>query len=134
MIDALPPDNLMITVPVCMQQAAERFRIPLRVFIGIWKTEGGRVGMKNKNKNGTIDHGAFQINTTWAKDLEKYGITSVHLTNDFCISAYSSAYIVRYRINEAGGDFWDGVGRYHSKTPSLKKAYIQRVYKNSINF
>ncbi|WP_434523827.1 lytic transglycosylase domain-containing protein [Photorhabdus asymbiotica] len=90
--------------------------------------------MQNKNKNGTIDYGAFQVNTVWAKELQKYKITPEHLTNNFCISAYSSAYIIRYRINEAGGNFWDGIGRYHSKTPSLKNAYIKRVYKNSISF
>lgn len=134
MIDALPPDNTVITVPVCMKDAARRFDIPLRVFVGLWLTEGGKVGMQNKNTNGSIDYGAFQINTVWAKELSKYGITTEHLTNDFCISAYSSAYIIRYRITESQGDFWDGIGRYHSKTPHLKNAYIKRVYKNSISF
>lgn len=124
-----------IEIPVCMQQAAARYQIPLRGMVSLWLTEGGMPGMKNRNKNGTYDFGAFQINTVWANRLYRdFGITEYQLTHDFCTSAYSAAYIVKFNIIRAGGDFWEGIGRYHSATPHLKNGYIQRVYQKSLGF
>ncbi|HHG0867373.1 TPA: hypothetical protein ACPVZ7_005325 [Klebsiella pneumoniae] len=57
MVDA-PPS---IPLPTCMVEAAQIYHIPLRGFLALWLTEGGKPGMKNKNKNGTYDYGAFQI-------------------------------------------------------------------------
>ncbi|MDV5550480.1 hypothetical protein [Klebsiella pneumoniae] len=65
MVDALPS----IPLPTCMVEAAQIYHIPLRGFLALWLTEGGKPGMKNKNKNGTYDYGAFQINTIWANKL-----------------------------------------------------------------
>ena len=126
----MPP---ALDLPICMVEAAHYYQLPLRGFLALWLTEGGRPGMQNRNKNGTIDYGSFQINTVWQRKLEAdFGITADMLTHDFCTSAYASAYIIKFNIIEAGGDFWQGIGRYHSKTPALKEAYIGRVYKNSL--
>ncbi|GGM25531.1 hypothetical protein GCM10009425_40390 [Pseudomonas asuensis] len=126
----LPP------VPACMVQAAVEYSIPLRGLIAVWLTEGGKIGTLSKNKsNGTIDHGPMQINDVWADELQKnFGVTRDMLTNDFCWSVRSAAYILRSEINRAKGSFWDGVGHYHSRTPEFKYPYIQRVYKNSLRF
>ncbi|HAB2534246.1 TPA_asm: lytic transglycosylase, partial [Salmonella enterica subsp. enterica serovar Enteritidis] len=41
--------------------------------------------MKNKNKNGTYDYGAFQINTIWANKLASdFGVKAEQLQHDFC--------------------------------------------------
>ncbi|MEX3242866.1 lytic transglycosylase domain-containing protein [Serratia quinivorans] len=131
MVD-LPPE---MQLPSCMIEAAQTYHIPLRGFLAIWLTEGGRLGMQNKNKNGTIDYGPFQINTVWAKRLHAdFGVTPEMLTHDFCAAALASAYIIKYNIILENGDFWQGIGRYHSNTPELKQAYIGRVYKNSLRF
>jgi len=131
MVD-LPPT---IEVPTCMVEAAERYQIPLRGFLAVRITEGGKLGMQRRNKNGTIDYGPFQINTIWAKQLAAdFGITPEMLTNDFCTAAYASAYIIKYNILQVNGDFWQGIGRYHSKTPALNLAYQGRVYLNSLRF
>lgn len=121
-------------VPYCYQQAAARQNIPLRILLAVRKTEGGTVGMKKRNKNNTFDYGVFQINTVWLEKLAEYGITESMLQNNHCISAYSAAYILRYHINQAGGDLWMGVGRYHSKTLRFKYPYIKKVYKNAREF
>lgn len=129
-MDAPPPD-----IPACVREAAEDYSLPLRGLIALWLTEGGKTGMQNSNTNKTVDHGPMQINTVWTNKLSKdFGVTSDMLTNDFCWSMRAAAYILRYEINLAGGDFWEGVGHYHSRTPELKAGYISRVYMNSTRF
>ncbi|WP_235389940.1 lytic transglycosylase domain-containing protein [Pseudomonas oryzihabitans] len=132
-MDAIPAQAP--PVPVCMVEAARDYSIPLRGLISVWLTEGGKLGTLSPNKNGTIDHGPFQINTVWTDYLAKnFGVTKEVLTNDFCWSARAAAYILRYEINLAGGDFWEGVGHYHSRTPKFKYPYIAKVYNYSLRF
>jgi hypothetical protein len=120
-------------VPPCLVRAASDYAIPVRAMLAVLRTEGGRSGTVSTNKNGTSDHGPFQINTIWAKRLTaQFGVTAHMLTHDFCWSARAGAYILRYEINLAGGSFWDGVGHYHSRTPTLKQRYITAVYRNSL--
>lgn len=131
----VPSPATVPNLPQCVEQAARDYSLPLRGLIAVWLTEGGRIGTESKNKNKTIDYGPMQINTVWAKKLEKeFGVTAKMLTEDFCMSIRAGAYILRYEINQAGGNFWDGVGHYHSRTPQFKYPYIQRVYKNSLRF
>lgn len=132
---AIPSDIPSVVVPPCMVQAASDYALPLRGLIAVWRTEGGTVGMQNKNANGTVDYGPMQINTVWAtRLLGAFGITPEALTYDFCISVRAGAYILRYEINAAGGNWWEGVGHYHSRTPKYKYQYINRVYNNSLRF
>lgn len=120
-------------IPPCLVQAANDYAIPVRAMLALLRTEGGKPGTLSANTNGTIDHGPFQINTVWTKRFtEQFGVTADMLTRDFCWSARAGAYILRYEINQAGGSFWDGVGHYHSRTPSLKHRYIAQVYRNSL--
>ncbi len=131
----LPMPASVPNLPPCVYQAAQDYSLPPRGLIALWLTEGGRVGMSNTNKNGTVDYGPMQINTVWLKRLAKdFGVTAELLTNDFCFSVRAGAYILRYEINQADGSFWDGVGHYHSRTPQFKYKYIDRVYKNSLKF
>jgi hypothetical protein len=121
--------------PACVVQAARDYSLPLRAILSVLLTEGGRPGTLSKNRNGSVDHGPFQINTVWTRRLaNEFGITAAMLTHDFCWSARAGAYILRYEINQAGGDFWEGVGHYHSRTEKFKQAYIAAVYRNSLKF
>jgi len=122
-------------IPVCIVEAAQDYSLPLRGLLAVLMTEGGSVGLRRQNSNGSSDHGPMQVNTVWAEKLERdFGITDEHLTNDFCTSIRAGAYILRYEINAAGGSFWEGIGHYHSRTPALKQRYINRVYSNSLKF
>lgn len=99
MVDA-PPS---IPLPTCMVEAAQIYHIPLRGFLALWLTEGGKPGMKNKNKNGTYDYGAFQINTIWANKLAAdFGVSGAAAAR-LCASAMASAYILKYNIILEGG-------------------------------
>jgi hypothetical protein len=131
MTQALPPPS----VPACVMQAAADYTLPPRALLAVWVTEGGKPGTVSRNRNGTADHGPFQINSTWVNRLSaQYGVTADILIHDLCWSARAAAYILRYEINAAGGSFWDGIGHYHSRTPALKRGYIARVYRNSWRF
>lgn len=121
-----PPD-----LPACVITAAKRYEIPLPAMLGVLRTEGGKAGQRVKNTNGTDDHGPFQINTIWVQELEAFGYTSEILTNNYCASAMAAAYIMRYEINLADGDFWKGIGNYHSRTPRHHNRYVKKVYENS---
>ena len=125
----------MPPVPACVVQAAADYSIPLRALLAVWLTEGGRPGTVSYNENNTADHGPFQINTTWLKRLNlQFGLTADQLVNDVCMSGRAAAYILRYEINAANGDFWSGVGHYHSHTKQYKARYIAAVYRNSRRF
>lgn len=124
-----------VDIPHCVIQASTDYSIPVRLILAVQKTEGGRVGMKNKNKNGTFDYGVMQINTIWLNKLKnQFKIDENMLMNNYCLSVRTAAYILRYEINLENGNFWSGVGHYHSRTKHLKMAYIARVYKNSLSF
>ncbi len=121
--------------PACIVAAGRDYSLPLRLLLSVLRTEGGKPGTLSKNKNGSVDHGPFQINTVWTRRLAReFGVSPGLLTNDLCWSARAGAYILRYEINQANGDFWEGVGRYHSRTPKFKEAYIAAVYRNSLKF
>ncbi|OGU24411.1 MAG: hypothetical protein A2580_08700 [Hydrogenophilales bacterium RIFOXYD1_FULL_62_11] len=116
-------------VDACTASAAGRYGIPLPLFQAVLKTEGGWVGLKKRNTNGSYDMGPAQINTIHLPELGKYGITEEQLVNDPCTNLHVAAYRLRFEINRVK-DFWRGVGNYHSRTPHLNQAYQGRVRKH----
>lgn len=110
----------------CVSAAAAAYSLPERVFRAVLRTEGGWAGLKKRNPNGTYDMGPGQINTIHLPALAKYGISEHMLVNDSCINIYVAAYRLRAEIERAG-DFWRGVGNYHSRTPQFHQAYLQKV-------
>lgn len=113
----------------CVDAAAAAYHLPQQVFRAVLRTEGGWVGLKSRNSNGTYDLGPGQINTIHLPELAKAGITEHMLVHDVCVNVHVAAYRLRAEI-ERSQDFWRGVGNYHSRTPHLHKAYLQRVIKN----
>jgi len=115
----------------CVMQTAERFDLPPRLIYAVLKVEGGQVGQKVKNTNGTYDMGPMQINTIWLEHFGDY-VTEQQILHDGCVNVQVGAWILKARINESDGDFWRGVGSYHSKTPTRNKAYQAKVYQASL--
>lgn len=113
----------------CMVTAAQRYTLPLDVFRAVIATEGGWNGMKKRNRNGSYDLGLAQINTIHLPELAQYGVSEVQLVRDVCVNLHVAAYRLRSEINRVG-DFWRGVGNYHSRTPALNAAYQARVRRN----
>lgn len=115
---------------VCIVQAAQTYTVPVLGLLAVWATEGGRTGAVSHNTNGSLDHGSFQINSFWTDKFAKwFGVPRERIRDDFCMNARAAAYVLRYEINRAGGDFWQGVGAYHSPTPSKAERYRMKVKK-----
>ncbi|WP_157896835.1 lytic transglycosylase domain-containing protein [Acidovorax carolinensis] len=119
----------------CLLEESKRNSIQLIQLLGVLKTEDGRVGMMKKNTDSSYDLGPMQINTVHVPELVKiYGVPAQTITsliaNDGCFNVAIGAWLLRKRSNEVGGDFWLGIGRYHSKTPRYSTRYILSVHSN----
>lgn len=114
----------------CVVRAASAADLPLEIMYGILATEGGRVGEAWDNTNGTWDLGPFQVNTCHLNDLARLGVSPEIIMMDGCVNAFAAAWIVKQNYKRSGGNLWEAVGWYHSRTPKLKHAYIQRVKNN----
>lgn len=126
--------SIIAPIYLCLMQSSAVNHVPAEVVTSIISVEGGRHGIATINKNKTEDLGIMQINTgVWlplvsrvffhANDNMAYNI----LKNDDCFNIEVGTWILRYAISLEHGSLWDGVGRYHSNTPRLKKSYIKKV-------
>ena len=116
----------------CITAAASRHDLPAGIILAILRTEGGTLGETSQNSNGTVDIGPMQINSRWLPQLAKRLRVSEsaalrRVRDEFCANIDAGAWILRQAIDLAGGDFWKGVGFYHSQTPQLGHAYVKRV-------
>lgn len=115
-------------IQACMAVAARDYGLPNWVLPAIYRVEGGKSGAVRSNSDGTKDYGAMQINTVWVdRFYARYGIHPEVIRRDDCTNVRAAAYIIRSHIN-ATGSLWNGIGRYHSKTPSRKYSYAWKVY------
>jgi soluble lytic murein transglycosylase-like protein len=120
----LPPD-----LPIaCVLRAAKDYQLPPAILYAIRRVEGGALGQKVLNRNGTLDYGPMQINTVWVSQFEKKeGVTRRQIAHDPCMAVRAAAYILRSEINRVR-DFWQAVGNYHSRSPVHHVRYRDRVY------
>ena len=86
--------------------------------IGILETGLGRYAKDRLNTNGTIDHGIFQINTVNESKCVEYNLSSVE-GSSYCAAKLLSR-IKKHHVS-------DYLGRYHSKTPSKKAKYFEKI-------
>jgi hypothetical protein len=117
---------------VCMAAAAAFYHLPPRVLPSIQAVEAGRIGMIHPNSNGTADLGLMQVNTIWIGPLARYarmapGQVAERLVHDGCFNIAAAAAIMRVYMQQAHGNVLVAVGYYHSHTPSLSRAYQERV-------
>lgn len=114
----------------CVTDAAQRNGLPLAALLGILATEGGQPGEALSNTNGTWDIGPCQVNTCHVGELAKLGIQPTAIMADSCLNVSAAAWLLRQELNRSGGDIWEAVGAYHSRTTPFHRAYISRVQRN----
>lgn len=119
--------------PQCVVEAANRQSLELVKVLAVMKTEGGHVGEYSRNSNGSYDIGPMQVNSIHLPELSKvYGIPEADMSQLLayhgCFNVAVGAWLLRRRTNEAAGDFWYGIGRYHSAAKADSKKYILRVH------
>ena len=112
---------------VCAHRAADRLGVSAVALLALRVAEGGQPGLISWNENGTADVGPLQINSTWFPRFRAQGITPELLTTNRCVSYAAAAWILRYELDRAGGDWVAAIGRYHSPTAWRADAYAKRV-------
>jgi hypothetical protein len=116
----------------CITAAAEVYRLPPAVLVILLNVEGGSLGRVSPNANGTVDIGPIQVNQIWLPDVAAHWRATIAdaykaLRDNFCANVEAGAWILRRGLDEAHGDFWEGVGYYHSHTPEYKNRYLRDV-------
>ena len=119
----------------CLLNAASLQGLPPQLVLGVADVENGAVGLASKNSNGTEDLGIMQINTgVWLKPVadmhfkgdEKAAYKA--LRDDGCYNIQIGTWILKQAVADADGNYFEGVGIYHSRTPKYKKRY-QKLFK-----
>jgi hypothetical protein len=110
----------------CVDDAAAHHQVNALVLRAIgWHESRLDPAAVGHNANGSIDIGAFQINSAHLPDLARYGV-SARLLADGCVSAYVAAWHYRRQMDRLGNT-WGAVGAYHSRTPSRAAWYANRI-------
>lgn len=130
-------DRTVDVATACIFSAAAVHRVPPGVIAVILAVEGGTLGRVSQNTNGTVDIGPMQINQIHLPALARRWNTTPErareaLLTSFCANIEAGAWILRRAIDSAGGDFWEGVGRYHSSTDVYKTRYLRRVLRQAL--
>ena len=129
---AEPDGPGLAEVARCLRHAADAHHVPPAALVLLYENEGGSLGHVSRNGNGTVDIGPLQINQIWVGAIaQRWGlppdVTFRLLRDDFCSNAEASAWILETEIRNAGGDFWDGMARYHSARADLKESYLDKL-------
>jgi len=110
----------------CISDAAARHQVNAEVLRAIgWQESRLQPAALGRNANGSIDVGAFQINSVHLSELGRYGIGASALA-DGCVSAEVAAWHYRRQVNREG-DSWLAVGGYHSRNPARAAWYANQV-------
>ncbi len=126
------PGTAARVIERCLLAAAAAHRLPPTVLVILLNVEGGQLGRVSGNANGTVDIGPIQVNEIWLPELARHWHATVQdsflaLRDNFCANVEAGAWIVRQGLDEARGDFWTGVGYYHSHDPGHKAAYLRKL-------
>lgn len=110
----------------CIDDAAARHQVNATVLRAIgWHESRLQPEALGHNANGSIDVGAFQINSVHLSELGRYGIDRAALA-DGCTSAEVAAWHYRRQVDRQGNS-WQAVGAYHSATPERAAWYANRI-------
>ena len=110
----------------CIADAAARHQVDADVLRAIgWQESRLQPSALGRNANGSIDIGAFQINSIHLRELGRYGIDRAALA-DGCVCADVAAWHYRRQV-DLHGDGWQAVGAYHSNTPARAAWYANQI-------
>ena len=126
------PTPAEVRVRECLTAAAAAHRLPPAMLVILLKVEGGTLGRTSQNTNDTSDIGPMQVNTIWVSKIAARWNTTpaaayAALRDNLCANLEAGAWILRQALDEARGDFWTGVGFYHSHNPTYKERYLRKV-------
>ncbi len=110
----------------CIDDAAARHQVNAYVLRAIgWQESRLQPAAIGRNANGSVDLGAFQINSIHLPELSRYGLDRAALS-DGCVSAEVAAWHYRRQV-DLQGDGWQAVGAYHSHTAARAARYANQI-------
>jgi len=110
----------------CIDDAAARHQVDARVLRAIgWHESRLQPAALGRNADGSVDVGAFQINSVHFAELARLGIARAALA-DACTSAEVAAWHYRRQV-ERHGDGWQAVGAYHSQSHARAAWYANQI-------
>lgn len=117
----------------CWRDAGIRYGIEPELLQAIAIVESnGNTAAVNKNRDGSLDVGLMQINSSHFDALRKFRISQKDLLSDPCQSVMTGAWILAGQIQQFGYT-WDAVGAYNAGTANtpkrraLRQKYIKKV-------
>lgn len=121
----------MFDLPPCVDDISAHYQVPKMYIAGILKTEGGKVGDKILNTNGTYDLGPMQINTWWLEDhsrsLTKIGITEHSLRFNYCQNIAVGTYIFKKNVMSYSS-IKRALSAYNTGDPNGSTSYPKKVF------
>lgn len=135
MAGTLPdPRNFPVGKPTfeCVAQAARDHNVPFAILLGVNSIERGNTGQNVGNSNGSLDTGAFQINSIHFNRAKKLNATHSDLSSRGCYNAQFAAMLLSEALRQPKKQHLDiytrGAG-YHSWTPKYNAIYRKKLVK-----
>ncbi len=117
----------------CFSDAATYYGTPETVLRCLAEVESGNnMRAINRNRDGSVDMCAMQINSWWLSKLASYGINQGHITGDECTCIHVGAWILAHEVSRVGLT-WRAVAQYHTghggSSEARGLAYARKVFK-----
>jgi len=110
----------------CLHHAGRQFNLDPRLIWAVKLTESAHRldhNIEAGNRNGSVDRGLLQINSTHDHWLRKAGVNPAHLLHNHCLNIQVGAYILADNIKRYG--LLNGIAYYNTGVP---KKTSQRRY------
>lgn len=120
----------------CSAFASLRYGLPHDALPAILLNEAGWLGAKIQNRDGSTDHGPYQVNSQWLRSAQQIfklpsaAAAEAAVTGDPCVNAEMAA-IILARCRRDKGSLEAAIGCYASPTPSIAHSYIARIVRNA---
>ena len=119
---------------VCSIASEVKYEVPANIVLAVAEKEGGRPGQWVRNTNGTHDVGPMQFNTTYLRELERFGITANDVAARGCYAFDLAAWRLRMHLRNDKGDLWTRAANYHSRTPRLNTVYRADLMRKAVKW
>lgn len=128
------PRNFPIGKPTlnCVAQAAKDHNVPFVLLLGVNSIERGNTGQNVGNKNGSLDTGAFQINSIHFERARKLNASHNDLSSRGCYNAQFAAMLLSEALSQRTKqdlDIYTRAAGYHSWTPKYNAIYRKKLVK-----
>jgi hypothetical protein len=111
----------------CSIAAAIKYAVPANLVLAVAEIEGGKPGQWVLNRNGSFDVGALQLNTSYLRDLARYGITPEDVAAAGCYAYELATWRLARHLARDHGDLWQRAANYHSRTAALNAKYRRKL-------